>query len=170
MRPMTKEEAAEMMEVFEKALNDQKNRLVLNGWIQKEDFSWIEPETNKIHEGRDAYNIFTERTLLKQGWKIITEFKHLGNWKKQPENWARYQSPKTKRIYSFLEAQYIMEENWDENFYPDSISAYTFRLNEILGDNFQLDKIYTRFYLIDEEKWDIEVKENHERTTGSENT
>ncbi len=113
--------------------------------------AWHDPIRNKIHAYADAYDQLTMLVLKEDGWKAILEVKHIGTRSLGPkfprrEEWGRFQSPRTKRIYSFLEAQHIMEQGWKEDIYPSGCSENTRQLNRLAGDDFQGDTIETWFY------------------------
>lgn len=113
--------------------------------------AWHDPVRNAVHPYADAYDQLTMIILKEDGWRAILEVKHLGTKELGPkfpkrEEWGRFQSPRTKRIYSFLEAQHIMERGWKEGIYPADCSENTRQLNRLAGENFQGDIIETWYY------------------------
>ena len=95
------------------------------------------------------------RTLIllrEREWKSVIEIRHCGKkeWNKV-DKLERYQSPVTKRIYTFLDAQFIMEQGWDEQYCPFELCCGSTRmLNKLVGDNFDGDVIETWLHLNEE--------------------
>jgi hypothetical protein len=87
--------------------------------------------------------------LREKGWRPVVEKRHVGKDGKI-NKWCRYQSPVTNRLYTFLDAQHIMEHGWNENaVYPDTCCKATIELNKLAGDNFTGNIIETWFYIGD---------------------
>lgn len=147
MKPLTPKQ----IEDFTNRCEFEYKFLKDNGWIFSEfDKTWVSPE-GEIINNVDAYDYLTGMLLISAGWRHVTEVKKVGKsgWAMPLQRLARYQSPKTKRIYSFQEAQYIMGNNWDENLYLNFCSLYTISVNKLLGNDFKKDVYYTWFYLKD---------------------
>jgi len=118
---------------------------------------WKTP-SGKIVDDSEAYDLMTSAYLEEKGWRSVIELKRIGKaeWKKPIERWGRYQSPVTKRLYTFLDAQNIMENDWDESI---ECSKHCTMLNNLVS-NFAGTHIKTWFYIKDDEKifchWTIE--------------
>jgi hypothetical protein len=117
-----------------------------------EETFWTSPKTGKEYtavHGKN-YDAAVSEKIDEQGWKHILELNRSGKleWNKPVEKWARYQSPVTKRVYSFLEVQDILEQDWDEDkVFPDRICEHTRIVNELIGPDFTSDTIRFWFYL-----------------------
>jgi hypothetical protein len=148
---MSPEESAQMMQEWEARIAFEHKFLNDHGWtLDEKERIWHGPKGEQIPNAyTDAYDHLTGNLLLANGWKTIVEVERWGKleWNKPLQKWARYQSPKTNRVYSFLEAQYVMEKDWDENQYPDFCSLHTIEVNKLLGENFQDRVFHTWFYL-----------------------
>lgn len=157
----------EMIAEMECTFQHQEKKLLENGWIQSkgtfkyewnnqeyESDCWVDPRTGyKTISCQDAYFILVGYILADNGWKTIIEHERVGEleWDKPISKWARYQSPKTKRVYTYLDALYIMESDWNEEDYRQFCSRYAIELNNLIGDNFNGDHIYTWFHKKGEE-------------------
>jgi hypothetical protein len=147
------------LDSFDKEWERREQFLLDNGWKKVErtikdshgnykGIAWHDPVRNKTYSYSDAYDQLTMIILKEDGWRAILEVKHLGKSKfTKKEEWGRFQSPRTKWIYSFLEAQYIMEQGWKEDIYPEGCSENTRQLNRLAGEDFQGDVIETWHYL-----------------------
>ncbi len=147
----------EQLDAWDADLKRQEKMLEEHGWKRV-----YRPETNKWsgeiydalfwedpfgnpHPYSNGYDQLTLVLLREKGWRKIIEVKHCGKkeWNKEPEKWGRYQSPDTKRVYTFLDAQYIMEQGWNESCYPENCCGSTKLLNKLLGEDFKGDAIET---------------------------
>lgn len=154
--PITEEE----IKAFEQEYSRREEFLYNHGWhlvdnpvvepTNKKTCSvktWYDPVNNKMYPYAEGYDQLTMILLRGHGWKAITEVLHLGKKDSiKVETWGRFQSPFTNRIYSFLEAQHVMEQGWNEEFYPAECSEATRLRNRLVGDNFQGDTIETWYY------------------------
>ncbi len=118
-----------------------------NGKIYTEQV-WVDPVQCEDYDAVQAYLRAIERMLKDSGWRNVKEVKRIGKleWNRPLETWGRYQSPSTKRIYSFIEAMQIVEDGWDERIWPDGCSEHTRLLNGLVGENFSGDEVRTWFY------------------------
>lgn len=116
---------------------------------------WKAP-SGEIVEGTKAYDRMTSEYLEEKGWRVVYEVERHGNaeWKKPITQWWRCQSPVTKRVYTYLDAQHIMEKDWDESVYPVECCGHSKMLNDLIGPDFTGTHIKTWFYLT--------FDENHE--------
>lgn len=154
--PITEEEIDE----FSKEYIRREQFVINNGWhlierqvkhpTNNENFNvkvWHDPVANKLYPYAEGYDQLTMILLRKHSWKAITEILHIGKKNNiKIETWGRFQSPFSERVYSFCEAQYIMEQNWAEDFYPTMCSELTKLRNQLIGDKFQEDTIKTWYY------------------------
>lgn len=164
MRELTEEE----MKAIDERWDYEDKKLLEWGWYKEkrtledpynkgktyESEVWIDPN-GSIHQ-EHAYTDAVGLKLREQGWVGVTEIKLIGREglpcfkKHDPEKWARYQSPTTKKIYPFLEAMDIFERNGDED--PKYCSDHALLLNELIGENFTGDTIQTQFHLDGEDR------------------
>lgn len=149
----------DMVEAWEAEAKRQEALLREHGWTQttatftyswnNEEYEaecWIDPRSGYKHvSSRDAYDRLTEYILADHGWRTIVEVKKCDKLVNGVQEWARYQSPKTKKVYTYLDAQYVMENNWDESGYPEFCCGHTVDLNNLIGDNFDGNILYTWF-------------------------
>src|SRR5271165_3894707 len=156
----------EQLAAWEARLDYERAKLAEWGWIitveqypdpynkgkTYETEVWTSPKTGKKVTALHGNN-YTEAVSEKideRGWKHILELHRWGKleWNKPVEKWARYQSPVTKRIYSFLEVQDILEHDWDEDkVFPNRMCSHALTLNELVGPDFAGDTIRHWFYL-----------------------
>ena len=157
---MTPQEAEALWKAVEENEKFKHDFLIRRGWTPFEEFEdksgvskWKHPKGEIVCCG-DAYDRMTSDYLDEKGWKDIIEVERYGNaeWKKPIEQWCRSQSPVTKRIYTYLDAQHIMEKNWDEFV---ECCEHSKMLNDLIGPNFEGSHIKTWFYLT--------FNENHEK-------
>jgi hypothetical protein len=140
------EEVKEMLEAWDARQNYMEGVLKENGWTQQE-YTWIDPKNGDVFNVEDGYHRLCDRLLTQNGWCCVVETKRLAHSKKEPTQWARYQSPKTKRVYTYLDALSIMENDWIEDDYPTNYCGHSVMLNNLIGPNFQGDEIQTWFGL-----------------------
>lgn len=160
MFPMTPEESAEFMRQLDDAIERENKFLDSRGWIQclgtfvdhngKEyvSESWAHPKTlKKYHAYTDAFDLATSDFLDEKGWESVLEIERVGEGKfEKIQKWGRYQSPVTKRLYNFLEAQwYAVERNFDESDYPYGMSRGTVEINNLIKD-FKGDEFFVWFH------------------------
>lgn len=156
MKPITEEEVQEFKIEFER----REKFLYDHGWHsifkpandptgKTVDVKvWYDPVKDKTYPYAEAYDQLTMIVLKEHGWKAIVELLHIGEKNSAKiETWGRFQSPFTNRIYSFNEAQHIMEHNWSEDIFPNECSESTRLRNRLVGDNFQGAEIKTWYYV-----------------------
>lgn len=144
MKPMSREEAKALSEAWEANLRHQEAKLRDAGWTQKE-YTWIDPVTGEEQDAERSYLRLMERKMIARGWRPFVEVKRLQGSKRPPTEWARYQSPLTNRVYTFLDALFIAENNWDESGYPELFCGHSVDLNNLLGPDFRGERVYTLF-------------------------
>jgi hypothetical protein len=108
--------------------------------------AWAHPITLKKYS-TGAFVVATEDYLREKGWKSILEVERAGEkkWNKIYKM-GRCQSPVTKRIYCYLEAEwYAIERNFDESDYPFGMSQHTIELNKLIKD-FKKDEYFIWFH------------------------
>jgi hypothetical protein len=148
----------EEIEVFKNEFKKREQFLLDHGWqlIEKlvKDTSgkevkaklWHDTVRDKRYPYSEGYDQLTMIILRENSWGAIKEILHLGKNKDRIETWGRFQSPLSGRVYSFLEAQSIMENNWSESIFPDGCSEKTRLRNSLIGENFQGDTIKIWYY------------------------
>ena len=133
----------QQVEEWIKAVDNQIEFLRSHGWTKSEDYKWESPDGQISLEFNHAYTSLICGLLKEKGWRKILEIRHLGRkeWKKVNE-WGRYQSPVTKRVYGYLDAEYFAENNWEE-CELDKCSGNAKMLSELVGENFEGEIIET---------------------------
>lgn len=150
MKPLTDEQIIE----WEQVIRREHDFLLNHGWKlvsvdQKE--CWESP-SGKIYLYQDGYSQLTMILLKERGWRYFTEIRHMG-WDKssvtKTHRYARYRSPATGKIFSFLDAQKVMENDWNEDV---PCCKSTEKLNEIAPKDFTGNELNTHHY------WDTESR------------
>lgn len=151
--PITEEEIKD----FEVEYSRRQEFLFNHGWLlldkeitepQKCKIKvWHDPVKNQTYPYDEGYDQLTMILLKDHGWKAILEIVHMGSNGAIAGTWGRFQSPFTNRVYSFLEAQYIMEQNWSEEEYPKNFSESTVLRNQLIGNTFQEKSIATWYFM-----------------------
>lgn len=138
----------EQLDAWEKELERETAFLIQHGWTETPDYKWLDPE-GKLHDCQSAYDHLMERVLDQKGWRTIIQQNRTGekhHLYSDEYKMARYQSPVTKRIYTYLDARYIAENGWDESCYPDKCCGMSRMLTELVGENFSGNEIETWFH------------------------
>jgi organic radical activating enzyme len=142
---MSQQNLESLMDDLKKRIAYETNKLIELEWT-KTKTGWQTPDKKDIPE-HQAYELAISKILEQNGWKTITESRRTGpaHWKAPIIQWARYQSPKTKRVYSFLEAIRIIENESDESIWPNECCIHTIELNKLVGPDFNGTEIKTWF-------------------------
>jgi hypothetical protein len=162
MRPLTEQELDEMDKRFQYELS----KLAEWGWTVAteqvpdpynagktyETEVWTSPRTGHkvtaLHG--DHYTAAVSEKINEAGWKHILELNRVGDLVfkgkiREVERWGRYQSPKTGIIYTFLEAQAILENGWNEEGFQ--VCEHIRVLNELVGPGFTGDTVRIWFWI-----------------------
>lgn len=143
MKRMTEQD----LEAWDKAVADQIKFLKSHGWVESKEhgheYKWQSPDGQSILEFNHAYTRLITGLIKERGWRRVKEIRHLGRkeWNKVNE-WARYQSPVTKRVYGYPDVEYFAENNWEEGEL-DKCSGSSQMLSKLVGVDFEEDTVET---------------------------
>jgi hypothetical protein len=152
----------EQLKQWEEEIDREANFLREHGWKEVtapfsppwngEGLGWEDP-FGTVHPYSNGYTQLVLQLLRERGWRMVKEIRHYDNEGRLIERmseWGRYQSPVTKRIYTYLDAQYVLEQGSDESGYPERYCGATVELDRLVGDNFTGDVIETWFHKVGE--------------------
>lgn len=128
---------------MEKEDKKREDWLMSRGWAKVGEV-WESPISSELFELDKAYAVMISDLFRENGWRHITEIEKVGKLAKL-QTWARYQSPITKRIYAYLEAEWYAERGFDESDYPLGMSSGTVAINNLIKD-LKADEYFVWFH------------------------
>ena len=134
----------EYLDQLEEEIRKENEFLLSHRWVQLENGDWTDPDGN-THQGLDAFSRLTSKILKENGWKSVIEIHHTTclHGVDHVEKRARFQSPVTGNLYTFIDAQATMLNSWTEDLTLCCKSSR--RLTELIGKDFSCDHVETWF-------------------------
>lgn len=154
MRPMTPEEAAAMSKAWEEEDARREAFMAQEGWKRDPYSVWYPPDGDAQLMSSDfgqAYANAVCAALRRQGWVDVTERVLIPLLKGdgRDQKWARYRSPASGRVYSYLEAEHCLFDPEVEDEWPDAFCTHTQDLNRLLLPYPRATEVTTIFAVAD---------------------